>query len=591
MISDRLDCTEGMSSAKVLLASPTDSPQEAVLEGNCGLSTSTSECSSQSNSHSHRREVPDSALIPASECGSINSWMLIIDEEDRPARMLYDGLSSSEEEHQVPQLMCNDEFRRSSYQRQVQRWQQEETAYLKHEGWCEHRLILLMQEAFRCSRQNLKRAFRAGAMSVEVYATRLAGLKNALLQIKKEYRRTLQRTRDRKGDLSSIASKAVTCIASVYPWSSSGFVMGFEENVRFGQLADVMGSEGRRGAPLEPPTSQQSTNVGLAPCRDMAPMSKVTGPGMSSEHLNAAAPPGNDMASYYQGRRIVTPRVSLCPLPPRRQLFRKGVAPDGSLLLSSAHTGTSADGVAFTIGPLPVESLSRSFFAVSPNCLSPDSPALVPPASIAGPFRSDERRFLEKRQLVVQGMSFVSQSLASSIFISSRRATIASATMQKRLNLAKGQAPPPTSHPASCATVVDTQIYLPPPASFATSNSFPKANRVKHEGGAVGGSTISLSRCISQSMPCSSPFPAPGKGSFHVDPSPSAPVACSPPAYEHAVAVSSEYTHRNPVRLPSCYHSQLPGDRMCCDRMSFHSLFSEMPPVSLEEEKHVKELW
>ncbi|CAG9577052.1 hypothetical protein LMJF_28_0190 [Leishmania major strain Friedlin] len=517
--------------------------------------------------------------------------MLVIDGEDRPVRMLYDGLSSSEEEHHVSQLMCNDEFHRSSYQRQVQRWQQEETAYLKHEGWCEHRLILLMQEAFRCSRQNLKRAFSTGAVSLEVYAARLAGLKNSLLQIKKEYRRTLQRTRDRKGDLSSIASKAVTCIASVYPWSSSGFVMGFEENVRFGQLADVMGSGGRRGASLAPPTSQQSANGGLAPCRDMAPMSKVANPGMSLEHLNAAAPPGNDMASCYQGRRIVTPRVPLCPLPPRRQLFRKGTAPDGSLLLSAAHTGASADGVASTMGPLPVENLSRSFFAVSPNCLSPNSPVLVPPVSIAGPFRNDERRFLEKRQLVVQGMSFVSHSLASSIFISSRRATIASATMQKRLDLAKGQVPPPTSYPASCATVVDMQIYLLPPTSFASSNSFPKANRVKHGSGAVGGSTIGLSRRTSQVMPCSSPFLAPGKGSFHVDPSPNASVARSPPAYEQAVAVSNKYTPRHLVRLPSCYHSWLPGDRMCCDRMSVHSLFSQMLPVSLEEERHVKELW
>lgn len=553
MISDKCDCTEVMSSAKVLLGSPTDSPQETVLDGSCGLSTSTSECSSQSNSHSHRRKVPESAPIPASNCGSINSWMLVIDEEDRQARMLYDGLSSPEEEHPVPQLMCNDECRKSFYQRQVQRWQQEETSYLKHEGWCEHRLILLMQEAFRSSRENLKHAFSAGAISVEAYATRLTGLKNALLQIKKEYRRTLQRTRDRKGDLPSIASKAVTCIASVYPWSSSGFVMGFEENVRFGQLAGVMGSGSRRGTPVAPPTSQQSTNVGLAPCRDVAPISKVVNPGMSSEHLNAAAPPGNDMASCYQGRRLVTPHVTLRPLPPRRQLFRKGMAPEGSLLLSAAHTGTSADGVAFTMGPPPVESLNRSFFAASPNCLSPHSPVLVPPASVTGPFRDDERRFLEKRQLVVQGMSFVSYSLASSTFISSRRATIASVTMQKRLHLAKGQA--------------------------------------KHDGGGVGTSTVGLNRRISEGMPWSSPFLVPGNDSFHIDLYPNAPVARSPPPYEQAVAVSSEYRPGNLVRLPSCYHAQVPGDRMCYNHMSLRSLFSEMPSVSMEEEKYVKALW
>ncbi|GET89935.1 hypothetical protein, unknown function [Leishmania tarentolae] len=590
MIREKIDYTEAVDSAKLLLASPLESPQEAALEGSCGLSTATSECSSRSDSHSHRREVTDGAHIPAGECDSINSWMLVIDEEDRQTRMVCDRLSFPEDEQQVPQLMCNDEFRKSAYQRQVLRWQQEESAYLKHEGWCEHRLIILMQEAFRCSRENLRHAFGSGAMPAEVYATRLAGLKNALLQIKTEYRRTLQRTRDRKGDLSSIASKAVTCVASVYPWSSSGFVMGFEENIRFGQTADVIGSGWRRGSLLESSLSLQTTNVSLDPCVGMFSMSKAIYPGMYSEHLDAVAPARDDMALCYEGRRVVTPRVSLRPRPPRHQLFRKRMASDSFLPRSAAHSGTPADSVAFTMGPLPGETLNRSLFGVSPNCLSLNSPVLVPPTSIGGPFHNDERRFLEKRQLLVQGMSFISCSLASSTFISSRRATIASAMMRKRLEFAKGQAPPLELYPLSCSTVLDTQIYRPTSAS-STSHSLPTTSLITQDSGIVGPSTASGNWGISQVMSCLSPLLAPANDSFHVDSSPSASVERSPPAYEQAVSISSEYTPVHLMCPPSCYPSHFSGDRICLDRRGRLSLCSEMPPVSLEEEKHLKELW
>ncbi|KAG5498167.1 hypothetical protein JIQ42_02971 [Leishmania sp. Namibia] len=587
----RIDCPEAVGSAKVLMTSPAALPLEVALEGNYGLSRTTSECLPQTYFRSSRRKIPDGVPVPVSEGGDLNSWVPIVDEEDQQARVLSGGHSSSEEEHQMLQSTCNDEFRRSAYERQVQRWQQDEMAYLKHEGWCEHRLILLIQEAFRCSNHNLKRAFNAGAVSAEVYAARVMGLKSSLLRIKAEYRRTLQRTRDRKGDLPSIASKAVTCIASVYPWSSSGFLMGFEENVKFGQLVEVTGSGGQHGGTLlASPMLQQFVNVALSPCRDWTPVAKVMLPGMRPEHRNAPAPPSHDRGSPCHGRCLATPHITLRPLPARYRLFQKGSAPDGSPLLSPACTGTSADTV-YASGLLAVESPNRSFFAASPICLSPKSPVHVPPASIAGPFRSDEQRFLERRQLVVQGMAFVSLSLASSIFISSRRAAIASARMRERLTVATDEAQPLVSSSTPCVNAADTQPSPASPVFFTTNMSFPKANPIKCDSGALVASTMNPSSHICRNKPCPSPSLAPGNGSFCVDPSSRTLVTPSPPAYEEAVDFSSECTPGHLARYPSCYPRQIRRDRMCRDRVGLPSSFSMMSQVSLEEEKHVKELW
>ncbi|KAG5474918.1 hypothetical protein CUR178_04368 [Leishmania enriettii] len=586
-----IDRPEAVGSAKVLMTSPASLPPEVALEDIYGLSRTTSECLPQTHFGSSRREIPDGVRVPASEGGDLNSWMPIVDEEDQQARALSGGRCSSEEEHPVLQSMCNDEFRRSAYERQVQRWQQDEMAYLKHEGWCEHRLILLIQEAFRCSNHNLKRAFNAGAVSAEVYAARVTGLKSSLLRIKAEYRRALQRAQDRKGDLPSIASKAVTCIASVYPWSSSGFLIGFEENVRFGQLVEVTGSGGRHGGTLlASPELQQFVNVALCPCRDLTPVAKMMLPGMCPEHRNAPAPPSHDRGSPCHGRYLAAPHITLRPLPARYRLFQKGSASDGSPLLSPACTGTSADTV-YASGPLAMECPNRSFFAASPICLSPKSPVHVPTASIAGPFRSDEQRFLEKRQLVVQGMAFVSLSLASSIFISSRRAAIASARMRERLTVVADKAQPPVSSSTPCVNAAGTQPSPASPVTSTTSMSSSKANPINSDSGELVASTMNPSSLICRTMPCPSPSLAPGNGSFCVDPSPRTLVTPSPPAYAEAVAFASQCTPGHLVRYPSCYPRQIRRDRMCRDRAGLPSSFSMMPPVSLEEEKHVKELW
>ncbi|KAG5474251.1 hypothetical protein LSCM1_03029 [Leishmania martiniquensis] len=590
MISGRIACTESVGSATVLMASSAALPLEVVPEGNNGLSSTTSECSSQPNSRSSRCETRDGPPIRANEGGTIISWMPIIDEEDRQARTLSGGCFFSEDEHQVPPSLCNDEFRRSAYERQVQRWQQDEMAYLKHEGWCEHRLILLIQEAFRCSNNNLKRAFSTGTVSAEVYAARVAGLKNSLLRIKAEYRRTLQRTRDRKGDLPSIASKAVTCIASVYPWSSSGFLIGFEENIKFGQLVDLTGSDGRHGTPLSPSTPQPSVNVAVPSCQDVTSVAKAALPGMRSEHSNSPAVPSLSVTSPCHDRSRATPHVALRPLPPRHRPFQKGTAPDGSPLLSPVRSGISTETISAS-GPLTVESPNRSFFAASPISLSPKSPVPVPPASVAGPFRSDEQRFLEKGQLFVHGMAFVSHSLASTIFISSRRATIAAATVRRRLAVVTAPAQPPTLYPTPCVNGVDTQPLSPPPAPCTASTSSPMKNAPVSDSGEAAVSTINPSRYICRSVPYPPPFLAPGNGSFCFDPSSRTPVMPSPPAYEQAVASSSEYPPRHLMRLPLSYPNHIRRYRICGGPYGHPSYFPIMSPVSLEEEKHVKELW
>ncbi|AIN99655.1 hypothetical protein LPMP_280190 [Leishmania panamensis] len=514
-----------------------------------------------------------------------------ITDEDRQVCTPLDGPSSSEEEPQVPQAMCNAEFRKSVDESQVREWQEEETAYLKHEGWCENRLIILMQEAFRCSNQNLKQEFHSGAISADEYATRAAGLKDSLQRIKKEYRRTLLRTRDRKGDLPSIANKAVTCIASVYPWCSSGFILGFEENVKFGELEDMVGCGGRRCAQLTSTMSQQSTHVALAPSLDKAPMSKVPFSAVYPEQPNAPAPPSGGQAARRHRQHLTAPRVTVPPLQPLCQLFPNGMTVGGSPLLMSPHTATLAGAVSPASGSVLVESSNRSFFVVSPKSLSPNLQASVPPASIAGPVHNDELRLLEKCQLVVQGMAFVSHSLASSIFISSRRATIASTRMQKRLELAKDQVQFSASFPAPCATVVGAPAFPPPPASLMTNISFPNINSMKLDMRAAGSRATTLGRCISHVMPCASLLRAPGGDSFRADPSSNAPGEPSSPAYAQSVAASGEYSVGYPMCFASCHPSQVGCNNMHRDRRSLYSLSLSMPPVSLEEEKYVKQLW
>ncbi|KAG5500342.1 hypothetical protein JKF63_03434 [Porcisia hertigi] len=585
MIKERVDCME--------TASPTDSPCGVVLEGNDGLSVTTSECSSQSNSRSKRCETPDGTPMPSTECSDFNSWMPIIDEEDRQARTLPNGRSFLDNNHQAQRGVCNQEYRKSAYQLQVRRWQDEETAYLRHEDWCEHRVILLMQEAFRCSTQNLKRAFSAGVMSPEVYHTRVTEIKNSLLYIKREYRRTLQRTRARKSDLSSIASKAVTCIASVFPWSCSGFVIGFEENVRFGQLLDKMGSGSRRGIPLAPPMPQQLIDAAVAPCCEADRMEGVVLSGLPPEHVDTPARLRDDFVPGSYRRPLATARVTLSPFPPRCQLFRRELSGDGPQLLSPVSAGTLAETVPSSIGALPSESFNRSFCAFSPHCLSPKSPAQVqvPPVSLAGPFRNDERRFLEKCQIVVRGMAFVSRSLASSIFISSRRATIAAATMQERLALTKDQAKPPALHPRPGSSVVKKRLSPPPSPSCKAGIAFPKVNPMNANNGFVGASTISTSPHVRQSKRRPSPSLARDSGSFQVSRSPGASGEPTPPSHPHAVAVSSEYTLVHPVQLPSYYPRRISRGCLCVDRTSGRSPLLSLPPVPFEEEKHVKELW
>ncbi|KAK7197442.1 hypothetical protein NESM_000692800 [Novymonas esmeraldas] len=593
---------DGRSSLKNTPASPLDSPREAALEGNCGLSATTSECSSQPNSRSNRREAADGAISPSGDCGAISSWMPIVDEEDRNALALpITHGDTAEETSPVPQCVSNDEFRKSIYESQARRWQQEESTYMKHEGWCEYRIVLLLQEAFRCSYKNLKQARHNGAMSADVYAARAEELKNSLLQIKKEYRRTLQRTRERNGDLSSIASKAVTCIASVYPWSSSGFVMGFEENIKFGELTDTPGSCGRRNTPLEPRSRRGSVSTATPPPR--CPTLAAPKTAQQYEHVEAVAPPSIEPELLANGRRLATPRVSLRPLPPRRQIFRTGLAPDGSPLLSPAHVGAPAEVVSFASAPLQVDTPNRGFCAVSPNCASTGSPVQVPAVTIAGPVRSDERRFLEKRQLVLQGMAFASRSLASSIFIAGRRAAIASATMRQRLALTRsaeiGLAPPPCGTTVANADPLPPPLPPPAPVPLMTSLSFPDVCQLAREpAGMMAGTGSVVRRNRLHFMPCPPPYATSDGGAVHINPTPRAAVlvaptlvAPAPPAYAQAVAVSGDYSLVCPVRLPPCYPSQIRRDRIRVDQRSPYPYFPTMPPVSLEEERHVRELW
>lgn len=436
--------------SKEFLSSPVDSPQQGeVGDTVCGLSATASESFSQPNSWSNYRDSPG-----GKDGSGLASYMPIVDEDDCPARGSPDGHTSSEEEQPSSPSACVAAFYKAAYEQQVHRWQQVESFYMKHEGWCEHRVILLLQEAFRCSYANLKRARAEGTLGEDVFAARAAELRNSLTTIKREYRRTLERTKERHGDLSSIASKAVTCIASVYPWSSEGFMMGFEENLKYADLTGITDSSTRRVAPIISTAASGRASV------EMVPPSSTAALSMAKLELETAVDrdgdEGDDLGitdSVVAGGRsrcVATPRVSLRPLPPRWQLLQQ----------TSATTGGEGSPVASPARDCAPATVS--FSSASPPT-GPRSPVPLPSPSIAGPIRAGEARFLEKQQLAVRGTAFVSRSLASTSFIASRRAAIAAATMRRRLGLAR--------------TAVEegevTPLVVSPPSSFTSRREAP----------------------------------------------------------------------------------------------------------------------
>jgi hypothetical protein len=469
MITDSIDCRD-VESTKELLSSPADSPQQCDSgDASCGLSTTTSDSFSQPNSWSSRHDSPG-----GKGSGGLSSYMPIVDEEDCSARNSPRGHTSSEEEQSISLSAPVKAYHKAAYERQVRQWQQVESFYMKHAGWVEHRVILLLQEAFRCSYVNLKQAHDGGTLSDDVFAARAAELRTSLVTIKKEYRRTLERTKERNGDLAGVASKAVTCIASVYPWSSEGFLMGFEENMKYGDLAGAAtnGSSTRRLVPVISPSVSTKASVVVVPASNPA---AVLMPTLEPEGAERDCDEGDDLSiaeSVVAGgrsRRVAMPCVTLRPLPPCRQLFQpptgtSTAAPasgSGSPVVSPSRSAAPATPTFTTTSSPQVDSLVRGGGVASPPLTAPRSPVPVPPPSIAGPLRASELRFLEKRQLILQGMAFVSRSLASSSFIASRRAAIAAATMRQRLGQAKAKDDVGT--PSSAAAVARVSPVVPAP--------------------------------------------------------------------------------------------------------------------------------
>lgn len=123
---------------------------------------------------------------------------------------------------------------REAYFRQVKHWEGEEQTYLNHPGWCECRFIILVQEAFAASLKQLKATRERGAISRRELQTYVGFLKDSLRSVKAEFRRTLHRLQDSNSpptNAAALVTRAVTSIASVYPWSSAGFALPYGENL------------------------------------------------------------------------------------------------------------------------------------------------------------------------------------------------------------------------------------------------------------------------------------------------------------------------------------------------------------------------
>lgn len=417
-------------------------PTQSQDEGD-GITPSTSQCSSQSNSYTRRSPNAELTLrLPTTGTKAAMPCMPAVDEsvveneeneeegaaEEAGASQQLDKLEGMLDVCCTTKKLCNDDYRRNAYAQQVKAWQQEEQAFLKHGEWCEQRIIILLQEAFRCSYTHLKRSYRDGAMSAQTFDERRQALRTSLESMKSSYRRTIESAKSRKDDVMAIATKAAACIASVYPWSSDGFLLSFEENMHFGRVS--LSSDKNpfhHGGPTPittAPTPQRAPATPPQPTPQTGLDAQTQAATVDASEASAPLPP-TSAATARNGLAKGLPPVALRRLAPRRQVFHKGVAPDGSPLLSSTTSAATEASSAVSQGSA---SHHRRFAAFSPGATT----AVALPAT-CGPLRPSEGSYFQRQEIEVSGMAFTCTSLVSSMFFAFRRAAIAAATKRQRL--------------------------------------------------------------------------------------------------------------------------------------------------------------
>lgn len=322
---------------------------------------------------------------------------------------------------QRPNLSPEAHHRRA-YEKRVAAWSRVDTGYMRHPEWCEHRVIMLFQEAFRPEYDRLQRGLRDGSLPRDEFLVRRDQLKTALDAMKCEYRRTLQRLRDQNATgekFASIAAKAATCVASVYPWSSDGFFMTYSENMRFGQI-------------VHPTTVCGIAAVAASSKAATRPPPRVSPVPEAALHRPSGGPPR-----------------PLQPLPPPRKLgVQRSVAADGTVVLASTPPARPPSLKAFSPPPPGTNNCGSPTALVFASPLAtPGSPPRQLPLAVTGPIRADEMRFLERKQLVQTPHAFCVRSLAATSFVGARRSTVANHTTRSRLAAAVAGIPRSPSEP------------------------------------------------------------------------------------------------------------------------------------------------
>lgn len=328
-----------------------------------------------------------------------------------------------------PVSVAPEAARLERYRRMVSRWRTEEEDYLQNPQWVECRVILLLQEAFRPHCRRAKRALHSGGLSVAEYEAHLAEVRAALSNVKSEYRRTLQRLRESNAsakELASLATKAIMCVSLVYPWSSDGFVLSYAENLCFGQVT----SPTLLNAKTSPSSSSSAPR----------PPTKLTSAPPTKARTGATPP-----AVVWPIRGTGGPRPALQALPIRKDTFSRSVAPDGSVVLSSA-VARAPDALVALAGLSPPPPTAETYCGGAETArfasplTTPGSPPKRLPPSVTGPILPEEVRLLERKQLAQTERFFCAHSLNAVSFVGLRRSTIAQQEVNARLAAARRMA-------------------------------------------------------------------------------------------------------------------------------------------------------
>ncbi|CAD2219053.1 hypothetical protein, conserved [Angomonas deanei] len=158
---------------------------------------------------------------------------------------------------------------------------------------------MLIQEASKATLRTLTEKKNSGLISNEEYVELRGLLKSSTRSIKSEFRRTLLKHKDGPACASrnaELSTKAIQCIASLYPFSSDGLLLSYREN----KLLDGVGkSESVSHMSFHSDSAQQNSrhvNI-LSPVDTSGKKGKFLSTTIASPHVRRDSSPYSVFAS------------------------------------------------------------------------------------------------------------------------------------------------------------------------------------------------------------------------------------------------------------------------------------------------------